>query len=579
MNTKLWARVGAAATAAAVAVTLAACGSTSGGGSTAAPEGATNGTVNYLELAGIYDGTDPAAVYLGTEIAAFRRLVYRGLTALPISDDPNPSVVPDLATDTGTTTDGGLTWTYTIKEGAKWQDGSPVTADDFLYGLERAYDSQLSNGTGVGTTYLGQYAPSVDYAGPFTSTPEQQASFDSHFFVDGSTITYTFDLPWPDFPAAAAGLFTTDPYQESFDTGTAGLWTINSNGPYMLDGDSFDVAGVNTFVRNPEYDPATDSQDLRMALPDSFVFDFSTTEQDVLYQRFVADAGDDQSAFTTTSIPATFYSQITGPVLDRTLESTSPYTRFLQINSQTVTDPLVRRALVLATNKNGAIQAYGGEHYGTPTSTLVSSALPGFIENPVTAGDNPDGDPEAAAALLAEAGTPNPAITFAFADTPVLQGVAVVLQESWEAAGFVVTLNPIPTDATPGYYAQVSAKDKPFDVFTAGWAADWPSLFAAIPPILQSNPADATNGVGFNYGFFDNADVDGLIADATAAAGDPETQIKLLQEADAAAAEVGAYVPILNQKNWYIFGSKIGGFLPDAASSYYPDFGSIHVVG
>jgi len=63
----------------------------------------------------------------------------------------------------------------------------------------------------------------------------------------------------------------------------------------------------------------------------------------------------------------------------------------------------------------------------------------------------------------------------------------------------VVTLNPIPTDATPGYYGQVSQKEKPFDIFLAGWAADWPSLFGVIPPILYSNPADATAGVGFNY--------------------------------------------------------------------------------
>jgi len=568
MTKKLFSRLGVTALAGVVAVSLAACGTSTEGGE---DTGAKNGAVTYLEVAGIYDGVDPAAVYLGTEIAAFRRLVYRGLTALPITDDPNPEVQADLATDTGTTDDGGLTWTYTIKDGLKWEDGSDLTAEDFLYGLKRAYDSDLTNGTGVGTTYLAQYAPSVDYAGPFVSTPEQDASFAEHFSVEGNTITYKFDVPWPDFPLAAAGLFTTDPYQESFDNGTQNLWKINSNGPYKLEGGDFDNNVGGKFVRNENYDPATDSKDLREALPDVVNFEW-VADPDTLYNRLVADAGDDQYAWTSGNIPANFYSQITGPVADRAVESTSPYTRFLMINSLTLTDPDVRRALIVATNKTGVIQAWGGDHFGTPGTSIIASALPGWVENPTNAADNPDGDAEAAKALLKGA---TPAITYAFADTPINQAVAAVLQESWQAAGFVVTLNPIAPDATPGYYGQVSQKEKGFDVFMAGWASDWASLFAVVSPILYSNPADATAGVGFNYGFYSNPEVDALIDEATNST-DPAEQVTLLQQADALAAEDGAYVPLLNQKNWFLHGSKIGGFLPDAASSYYPDFGSIY---
>ena len=43
------------------------------------------------------------------------------------------------------------------------------------------------------------------------------------------------------------------------------------------------------------------------------------------------------------------------------------------------------------------------------------------------------------------------------------------------------------------------------------------------------------------------------------------------------AASDGAYVPLLNQKNYFIYGSKLGGFLPDVASSYYPDLGALYV--
>jgi peptide/nickel transport system substrate-binding protein len=574
MKKRSIARLGAIAVAGVVITALTACGATTDGSS----DSKTGGTVTYLGVAGQWEGTDPATVYYGNEIASLRRLVYRGLTALPITDDPNPVPVADLATDTGTSDDGGLTWTFTIKDDVKWQDGSPITGEDFIYGLSRSFDETLVNGTGVGVTYLSSYAPSVveaGYTGPFTSSDAAKAVFDKHFFADGQKVTYKFDNPWGDFPSAAAGLFTTDPYQSSFDDGST-LWKINSNGPYIMQDDEFDGATGATFVRNPEYDPATDSTDLRQALPDQFNFEF-VSDSDVLFQRLIADAGDDQTAFADANIPATFYSQVeSGDIAARTLKSTSPYTRFLFINSLTVTDPNVRRALAVALNKQGMIQAYGGDNYGEPSTSIVSKAVSGFEENPAFANDNPAGDPEAAKKLLAGA---TPEITVAYAISPTNEKLIPVIQQSFEAAGFIVTPLGIAPDAVPGYYGQMAAKDKngqKVDVFLGGWAADWPSMSTVVVPILRSNPADAESGVGFNYGFYSNPQVDDLI-DQGLAATDPAEGAKLFSKADAIAGADGAYIPVVQQKNYFLYGSRIGGFLPDVASSFYPDFGSIFV--
>ena len=58
---------------------------------------------------------------------------------------------------------------------------------------------------------------------------------------------------------------------------------------------------------------------------------------------------------------------------------------------------------------------------------------------------------------------------------------------------------------------------------------------------------------------------------------DPVKQQKLLNEANEAAAADGAYVPLANQNNYFIYGSKVGGFLPTVAASYYPDLGGMYV--
>ncbi len=583
-------RIGAVAATAAIAVSLAACSGGGGGGTTASSSSPTKGgTITWLDQSGQFTATDPVGVYLGEEIAGFRRLVYRGLTALPAKADKNPKVIPDLATDTGKTPDQGKTWSFTLKDGVKWQDGSPITCADLQYGLSRSYDASLvSPGGGVGTTYFGDtsynlidpddptYDLTTNYTGPLTGKPEAQAHFEKAASCSGKTITYHFANAWADFPYSAAALFTTDPYQKSFDKGAQNIWTINSNGPYKLQGDTFDSQAGGTFVRNTNYDPKTDSTEVRGAYPDTVKLSM-VDSYETIYARLIASSGGDASAFAMVNVPADKYSQITSAMKDRTMTSTSPYTRFLMINSQTMTDPIVRQALILATDKAGWLKVNGGDKYGTVTTTGVSSAIPGMKQVASMEKVNPSGDPAAAKALLAKSSTPNPSIRYAFPDvSTVNEQEAAILQQGWEKAGFKVTLVPISKDAKPGYYAQVGKKDKPIDVFRSGWAADWPSLFAVVPPILQSNPASADFGVGFNYGFYSNSKVDDLIKQANAST-DVSKQQDLLDQADAAAVADGAYVPLVNQNNYWVYGNKLGGFVPTVAMSYYPDLGAMYV--
>ncbi|MES2170687.1 MAG: ABC transporter substrate-binding protein [Actinomycetota bacterium] len=586
MTRKWLSRTAVVAVIGVLAVGITACSSSGGGTSPSTGSGtaAKGGTVTWLDVSGEFEATDPVGVYLGEEIAGFRRVVYRGLTAFPITADKNPAPVADLATDTGTTKDKGKTWSYTLKSGLKWQDGTPITCADLQYGLSRGYDASLvAGGGGVGLTYFGDgsynlidpsdptYDLSTEYTGPLTGSPEAQAHFDKAASCSGNTITYHFQNAWPDFPSAAAALFSTDPYEKSFDKGTANLFTINSDGPYKLSG-TFDPQTGGTFVRNPEYKASTDTPaQTRGAYPDTVKFEFVDSPETIT-ERLIADSSADQTAFTPLNIPSDKYSEISSAQSSRVETSTSPYTRFLEINSNTLTDPTVRTALIEATSKTDVIKAEGGSKWGSPTSTIVSGAIPGFQQNSLSK-IPAAGDVAAAKKLLAGK---TPTIRFAFSDSStVIEQVAATLQQSWEAAGFKVTLDPISKSAKPGYYAQVGSDPKPIDVFFAGWAADWPSLFAVVPPILQSNPKGSTFGVGFNYGFYSNKTVDGLIKQASSST-DPATQQKLLNQADDAAAKDGAYVPLANQNNYFIYGSKLGGFLPDVASSYYPDLGGMY---
>ena len=96
------------------ALALAACGgsssssSSSGGGG----EPQTGGTLYYLTNAEQFDQIDPQRIYTGEDLAFFNGTIYRTLTSYKFSPDAaeGTSIVPDLATDTGTATNGGKTW-------------------------------------------------------------------------------------------------------------------------------------------------------------------------------------------------------------------------------------------------------------------------------------------------------------------------------------------------------------------------------------------------------------------------------------------------------------------------------------
>ena len=82
-----------------------------------------------------YSHLDPARGFDGG-VNNFYRLIYRTLTtqgAAPGAE--GTKIVPDLATDTGKPSDGGKTWTFTLKDGLFFETGAPITSADVKWGV------------------------------------------------------------------------------------------------------------------------------------------------------------------------------------------------------------------------------------------------------------------------------------------------------------------------------------------------------------------------------------------------------------------------------------------------------------
>ena len=163
------------------------------------------------------------------------------------------------------------------------------------------------------------------YKGPYKKTG--QAAFDKAITCDGKTITYNFKKPWPDFNLAIAALHMMDPYRADKDKGDKSNYTVFSNGPYKLEGGVWNKEKGGTFVRNDQYDPKTDAK-IREANPDKFVFQVGNPTE-TIYDRIIADAGNDKFAVTSQSCRRRTTARSPGEVADRAVNVESPFIDYL----------------------------------------------------------------------------------------------------------------------------------------------------------------------------------------------------------------------------------------------------------
>jgi peptide/nickel transport system substrate-binding protein len=573
----------AALAASALALSVAACGgndNNGGGGSGGnnSAEGSKGGTAIFFNGPRNTEHWDPQRMYIGRDLNNAGRLFYRSLVAYPPSKDAKEGTTPvaDLATDTGKTDDGGKTWQFTVRDDVKWQDGKPITCEDFKYGASRNFATDVIIGGPANYlfTYLdiptGKDGLPV-YDGPYKG--DNQELFDKAVTCQGQTITYHMKKAWPDFPQSIASLRYLDPYRKDLDKGDASNFQIFSNGPYKLDGNWTEGTG-GTLVRNENWDESTDP--IRKALPDKW--EFREGDQDeAIYEQLLADSGDAQYGVTERRLPPTFYSRI-DEAKDRYTQVESPYVDYLlpNFNSPVFKDQACREALALATSRSAWIQAGGGERAFKPAYSIINPSVPGYTENAAFKAIPDEGDVNAAKAKLAECKAPKPVtIKFTYSGgTPTSDKQASALKDAWDKAGFKTELDPLQDT----YYSVIQKPDADFDVTWAGWGADWPSVGTVIPPLFDSRINITKSSNGNDYGNYKGGpEVDAAI-DAAYAEPNLDAAAKKWAEVDAKLGSDVAYIPLEITIFNFLHGSKITGYSNNISTNGYADLAVIGVA-
>jgi peptide/nickel transport system substrate-binding protein len=514
-----------------------------------APSEAPGGTLRVVT--GEVDNLDPQRSYL-PGVWNLMRLYTRTLVSYSSAPGRTGELVPDLATDLGTTPDGGVTWTFTLREGVRFETGQPITSRDVKYGIQRSFASDVVVG---GPTRVVELLddPGNPYAGPYQDETPGRLGLASIGTPDDRTITFRLRAPQPDFPYVMA-LPSSSPVPAANDTGADYGRDPVSSGPYAV-ATRDDVTGI-VLERNPQWDPATD--EVRTALPDRVVVRTGLTgvQRD---QALLAGSADVDISGAGIQAPTTArLGENTGgdvPLVDRIDEVANNVVRLLALPTDVAPfdNPACRAAVAAVVDRAAVQQVLGGPAEAVRTSQLWPPGVAGGPQEP-----EPAADRATAEESLAACGQPEGFRTvLAVPDAPA--GVAVAEEVAGQLKGIGIEAEVRPLEARSFYATEVGnpdrVRDNGFGIVLATWTADVPTPGSFLVPLVDGRSVSTVGNT--NFARLRDPAIDGLVDAARAAAGDPEAARAAWREVATAATATGAYVPLAESRVQLLAGQRL----------------------
>ena len=273
-------------------------------------------------------------------------------------------LVPDLATSAPTPTDGGRTYTFTLRKNIHFSTGATVRASDVVASLTRQFEIP---GPGVN-----MYAALIG-ADTCIATPKK-CDLAKGVVADDATGTVTFHLttPDPDFLQKLAL-----PFAYVLPAGTpatdAGVNPLPATGPYVIS--NYSPNKSLTLNRNPKF--VQWSKDAQPdGYPDTIVMKIGIADEDAVTQ--VANG---QADWMYDPPPADRLGEIAGKYPNQIHINTTPIQYYMAMNTRVAPfdNVMVRRALNYATDRKAVVGLFGGSQLATPTCQVLPPDFPGHV--------------------------------------------------------------------------------------------------------------------------------------------------------------------------------------------------------
>ncbi|MFE9309847.1 ABC transporter substrate-binding protein [Streptomyces sp. NPDC088353] len=458
-------------------------------------------------------------------------------------------LTPDLATGLAKVTDGGKTYTYTLRDGVTWEDGKPITSKDVKYGIERVWAQDVLSG---GPTYLKEVLdPDGKYQGPYKDKDKDHLGLKAIDTPDDKTIVFRLPKANSDFEQMLS-LISASPVRQDMDTKSKyGLHPFSS-GPYKFE--SYSPGKDLKLVRNTEWKQASDP--IRKAYPDEITIKFFSNAND-MDQRLIA--GDYDLDLNQTGMSPqgrqTALKKYKGN-LDNPVSGYVRYAVFPQ-SVKPFDNIHCRNAVIYGADHVSLQTARGGPVAGGDIGTnMLPPSVPGAEGQKYDpfelATANKNGNVEKAKEELKACGKPNGfKTTIAVRNNkPVEVATAESLQASLKKIGVDVQIDQYDGSQTTGIIGSpANVKKKGYGIIIMGWGPDFPSVQGFGLPLWNSKYIlESGNN---NYALIKDKAIDGLFDDYVNSLDDAK-KAEIATQINHKVMEGGYYLPFVFERfiNW-----------------------------
>lgn len=451
-------------------------------------------------------------------------------------ENENNEVQPALAADMPEVSEDGLTYTIPLREDAEWENGDPITADDFVFAVQRLVDPEV----GASFSYL---AESIENASEIIAGDMAVEEL-GVTALDEQTVEIRLTQPTPYLlnilafsPMYPQNRAYVEEQGENYGTTSD---TVLSSGPYTIEG--WDAAAQTwSFEKNENYYKA-----------DEIAIDTINVQviKEVTTNVNLYEAGEVDNAILQGELARQYMEH---PDLVQTDIAGTMYIYFNYENEMFENENL-RAAIDYAVNSAELTESVLGDG----SKALHSFVPSNFIFHPENDTDfvedlGVDGnyDETQATELWEQAkeelGVDEITLNLLASDTESVRTVTEYIQGQIQSAlpGVVVTLQNVPTK---NRIDQSRAGD--FDLLVAGWVADYADGLNFLQ-VLQSES-------NYNYGKYSNETYDEAYARAeTEYAGEPVERYQSMLEAHQVLTEDTAFVPLYQNVNTQLRNPRI----------------------
>lgn len=554
----------------AAALGLAACGGSKSGSTatsgTASSAGSSTGSVSTAGFTVQY-GSNPETLdpALNSAVDGGNTIITVFETLLIINE--NNEAVPGQA-ESWTTSEDGLTWTFTMRDGLKWSDGTDLNAKDFEYSFKRMADPDTA--APYAETCLGMIDGFEEAAGfpDADGNPTVEPNLDAlnvKASDDGKTLTIVLAYPCSYFDKIVA-FAAMSPVQKATVEANGDAWctspdTYVCNGPFMIT--EWTPSERIVLTKNPNYVGGWDSSKIVSESITLLLLEDSSAS-------FAAyNSGEAQliKDVPTDEIPSLTKAEDGGDFYVDTILGT--YYVSLNLKRDAFKDAKVRRALSLAIDRDYVANTIMQGTYSTADSIVG----PGIVDENGYFHDNGNApyisaDYEAnlaeAKKLLADAGYPNgegyPTIEYSTNDAGYHVPLAEYLQQAWSDLGITLTISKMEWSS---FTAARRAGE--YDVARNGWVMDYND---------PSNMLDLfCSGNGNNDGKYSNPEFDAAIEASCVA--DVSEHFAQLHKAEDILMEDTGCLPIAYYNDYWLQSPALKGTWHSPYGYWYLQYGYI----